>query len=268
MIIVRLRGGLGNQCFQYAVGRHLAEIHHSEFKIDISGYENYKPHKYCLNHFNITAKYATADDVAGLRQVKEKHFHFDPEVLLLFDGICFEGYCQSEKYFVGISDIIHQELSVKYPLSGKNKEMAEQILSSAAVGVHIRRADYMPNTYAEQLFEPCSLDYYMSAVKHIAEAARDPHFFIFTDDKTWARENFRLPYPVTLVNHNGPDKNYEDMRLMSLCKHNIIANSSFSWWGAWLNKNPGKIVFAPKKWFTDKARSSPKDIIPEAWLRA
>jgi len=268
MIVVRLRGGLGNQCFQYAVGRHLAEIHHAEFKIDSSGYENYKIHEYGLTPFNIAAKHATADDIAGLRRVKEKHFHFDPEVLLLPDGIYFECYCQSEKYFTGISSIIRQDLTVKSELSGKNKEIADLILSCMAVSVHIRRADYVTNTYSEQLFAPCSLDYYVYAVEHIAAVTVNPHFFVFTDDKEWARENFKLPYPVTLVDHNGPDKNYEDLRLMSLCKHNIIANSTFSWWGAWLNKNPGKIVFAPKKWFTDKAYSDPKDIIPEAWLRA
>ncbi len=268
MIIIRLIGGLGNQCFQYAVGRHLSEIHHSELKIDISEFESYKLHAYSLNHFNIKENFATPSEVAGLKHLKEKHFHFDPEVLRLSDGIYLHGYWQSEKYFMGIAEIIRQELTVKTPLSGKNKEIAEQISSCVSVSVHIRRVDYLPNTYAEQLFEPCSLDYYLNAVKHIANIVGKPHFFVFTDDKTWVRENFRLPYPITFVDHNGADKNYEDMRLMSLCSHNVIANSSFSWWGTWLNKNSGKMVFAPNQWFTDKARSSPRDLIPDSWIKA
>lgn len=267
MIVVRLYGGLGNQCFQYAVGRHLAEIHHSELKIDISEFEVYKLHAYSLCHLNIIENIVSPAEVAGLERVKEKHFHFDPETFNHPDDVYLHGYWQSEKYFAGIAEIVHRELAVKVPLAGKNKEIAEQISSCSSVSVHVRRADYVPNTYSEQLFEPCSLDYYMHAGKHIANVAGKPHFFVFTDDKAWVRENFKLPYPVTFVDHNGPEKNYEDMRLMSLCKHNIIANSSFSWWGAWLNQDPEKIVFAPKKWFTDKARSSPKDIVPETWLR-
>lgn len=267
MIIIRLIGGLGNQCFQYAVGRHLSEIHHSKLKIDISEFETYKLHAYSLNHYNIIENFATSEDVVELKHVREKHFHFDSEILHLPNGIYLHGYWQSEKYFASIAEIIRHELTIKSPLSGKDKEIAEQIISCEAVSVHIRRVDYLPNTYTEQLLETCSLDYYLYSVEHIAHTVNKPHFFVFTDDKAWVRENFQLPYHITFVDHNGPDKNYEDMRLMSLCKHNIIANSSFSWWGAWLNNNPDKIVFAPNKWFTEKAHSSSKDIIPDSWIK-
>lgn len=267
MIIIRLIGGLGNQCFQYAVGRHLSEIHHTELKIDISEFETYKLHSYSLNHCNIIENFASSEDIAELKQVREKHFHFDPEILHLPNGIYLHGYWQSEKYFARISEIIRDELTVKSQLSGKDKEMAEQIISCDSVSVHIRRLDYVPNTYAEQILESCGLNYYLSSVEYIAHIVKSPHFFVFTDDKDWTRENFMLPYPITFVDQNGPDKNYEDMRLMSLCKHNIIANSSFSWWGAWLNNNPDKMVFAPKKWFTEKARSSSRDLIPDLWIK-
>lgn len=268
MIVIRLIGGLGNQCFQYAVGRYLAEIHHTELKIDISEFETYKLHAYSLNHCNIIENFASSKDLVGLKHVREKHFHFDPEISHLSNGIFLDGYWQSEKYFAGIAEIIRHELTVKSQLSGKDRVIAEQIISCESVSVHIRRSDYLPNTYTEQLLETCSLDYYLYSVEHIAHTLNRPHFFIFTDDKDWTRENFQLPYPITFVDHNGPDKNYEDMRLMSLCKHNIIANSTFSWWGAWLNNNPDKIVFAPKKWFTEKAYSSSKDIIPDSWIKA
>ena len=267
MIVIRLIGGLGNQCFQYAVGRHLSEIHHTELKIDISEFEIYKLHAYSLNHYNIIENFASSEDMVELKQVREKHLHFDPEILHLPNGIYLHGYWGSEKYFASIAEIIRHDLTVKSSLSGKDKEMAEQITSCESVSVHIRRMDFLPNTYTDQMSECCSLDYYLCSVEHIALTVIKPHFFIFSDDNAWVRENFKLPYPVTLVDHNGPDKNYEDMRLMSLCKHNIIANSTFSWWGAWLNNNPDKIVFAPKKWFTEKARNSSRDIVPDLWIK-
>ena len=266
MIIAKIIGGLGNQCFQYAAGRHLAEIHRTEFKMDISEFENYIPHAFSLNHFNIIEHYASAEEMAELKYVKEKHFHFDPEILHLPDGIYLHGYWQCEKYFAGISEIIRHELSVKSPLSGRDAEMAEQIASCESVSAHIRRADYVTKTYTE-LFDPCGLDYYSASIEQLCRVVKKPHFFVFTDDKAWVRANFKLPYPITFVDHNGHDKNYEDMRLMSRCKHNIIANSTFSWWGAWLNKNPRKMVFAPKKWFTEIARSSSKDLIPDSWIK-
>lgn len=264
MIIVRLIGGLGNQCFQYAIGRRLAGLRNTELKLDLSEFETYKLHAYSLGNLNITEKFATPEEVAAAKRVKEKHFHFDPGVFDLPDGTYLHGYWQSEKYFTAISDIIRGDLTVKPPLAGKNKEIADAAAACNSVSLHIRRADYV----TESIFQPCSLDYYKAAVEHIAGAAPNPHFFAFTDDKAWVRENFKLDYPLTFVEHNGPDKNYEDLRLMSSCKHNIIANSTFSWWAAWLNKNPGKIIFAPKKWFTDKAHSDPKDIVPASWLRA
>lgn len=263
MIIVKLIGGLGNQCFQYAVGRHLAELRHTELKLDLSEFETYKLHSYSLGNFNIIEKFALPDEVAAVRRSKEKHFHFDPEVFSLPDGTYLHGYWQSEKYFTGISEIIQREITVKLSLSGKNKEVSEEIASCASVSLHIHRTDYL----TESIFQLCSLDYYLNAVKYIVGIEKKPHFFVFTDDKAWVRENFKLDYLFTFVEHNGPDKNYEDLRLMSSCKHNIIANSTFSWWAAWLNINPGKIVFAPRKWFTDKAYSDPKDIVPTAWLR-
>jgi hypothetical protein len=267
MIVIRLIGGLGNQCFQYAVGRHLSEIHHSELKIDISEFETYKLHAYSLNNFNIIENFATAEDVAELKHVRENHFHFDSEILHLPNGIYLHGYWASEKYFANIADIIRRELTVKSPLSGRDKEIAEQITSCESVSVHIRRLDYLPNTYTEQILEACSLDYYLYSIESIARNAKKSHFFVFSDDIEWSRGNFKLPHQITFVGHNGPDKNYEDMRLMSLCKHNIIANSTFSWWGAWLNKYPDKMVFAPKKWFTEKARNSPRDLIPDLWIK-
>jgi len=132
--------------------------------------------------------------------------------------------------------------------------------------LHIRRGDYVHAPLANQFHGLCSLDYYQKAVNYIYQKIPDCHFYIFSDDHSWVCENFKLDYPVTMVDHNDADKDYEDLRLMSLCKYNIIANSSFSWWGAWLNANPEKIVLCPERWFNDLSLDI-KDLMPDSWIR-
>jgi len=292
MIIVRLIGGLGNQLFQYAVARHLAEIHGSVLKIDISGFETYKLHKYSLWPFNIQEHFASTEEVAKLTpkmgvagrmlrrllcrpqklaktHIKEKDpFCFNPEILNLPDGIYLDGYWQTEKYFANIEDNIRREVTVKTPQMHKNKELAELIASCEAVSIHIRRGDYVSNNDTNKKHGTCELDYYFRCVEHLGQMVERPHFFIFSDDPGWARDNLNLTYPTTIVDHNSADKNYEDLRLMCQCKHNIIANSSFSWWGAWLNKNLDKIVIAPKKWLNDSSiDTSDLDLITDSWIQ-
>jgi hypothetical protein len=268
MIIVRLIGGLGNQFFQYAMGRRLAEKHKTTLKIDISPFEEYKLHKYSLWAFNIQEDIASKEEIKALTYKKEKHFHFDSDVLDSSDDVYLEGYWQTEQYFKDIPEIIRQEFSVKTPLAGRDKELAKQTKSCDAVSLHIRRGDYVPLTYGDQIFDACDLGYYFESIRLLLSQVQDPHFFIFSDDPEWARDNLKLSHPTTLVDHNDASRNYEDLRLMGFCQHHIIANSSFSWWGAWLNPNPHKRVFAPKKWFNDNVRNlDPKDIIPSLWVR-
>jgi hypothetical protein len=112
----------------------------------------------------------------------------------------------------------------------------------------------------------CDVDYYDRCVKRLTERVKDPHFFVFSDDPQWSRDNLKLEYPAVYVDHNDMEHGHEDLRLMSQCKHNIIANSTFSWWGAWLNNNRDKVVFAPKKWFV-RANKNSDDIVPLNWLR-
>lgn len=292
MIIVRLIGGLGNQLYQYAVARHIAERRRAILKIDISGFETFKLFKYSLWAFNIHENFASPEEVAALggpkggiaeRVVKEvlrklelvkppptyirekKLFHFDADILNLPDGIYLEGSWQSEKYFTDIAGIIRQEFTVKTPPAGRDSELAEQMASCASVSLHIRRGDRVFDPRANKIHGTCDLDYYFGCVERLVQMVKNPHFFIFSDDPEWAGDNLKLSYPMTLVDHNGPDKNYEDLRLMSQCKHNIIANSSFSWWGAWLNQNPGKIVLAPKRWLK-RGDYDTKDLVPDKWI--
>lgn len=289
MIITRLIGGLGNQLFQYAAARHLSEIHRTTLKLDISGFETYKLHKYSLGHFNIQENFATLEEITALtvrRQgivervlnrilhrppkpaptyVQEKHFHFDPEIPNLPDGVYLDGYWQSEKYFADIADILRQEFTVKTLPAGKDKELAEWMASCESVSLHIRRGSYLYPPY-NAVHGICSLDYYFSCVEYLTQTVKHPHFFIFSDEPKWVHDNLKLPYPTTYVDHNSADRDYEDLRLMSLCRHNIIANSSFSWWGAWLNGNLDKLVVAPRGWLMDTSHNI-SDILPDAWIK-
>jgi len=267
LIIVKLVGGLGNQMYQYAAARRLAQKHNTILKLDVSEFQRYKLHKYSLGAFNIQEKFASQQDSANLTYVKERHFHFDPEVMNLGDNIYLDGYWASWKYFADIADIIQLEFTVKTAAAGRDSQLAEQIALSQSVSLHIRRGDYVSNPRTQQVHGSCDIDYYLRCADEVAKTVKDPHFFIFSDDPQWARENLKLNFPTTLVDHNGSEKNYEDLRLMSQCYHHIIANSTFSWWAALLNPKAGKMVFAPRQWF-NTSKNNIKDLIPDDWIKA
>ena len=288
MIIVKLIGGLGNQLFQYAVGRHLAHMNHTELKLDITGFEEYKLHSYSLNHLNIKENFATKEEVRSFRKYQrrngrvwfaynrlvaddtkyiiEKQFNFDQRILDLKPPVYLDGYWQTERYFKDIESIIRAEFTIKEPLSGENMEVADLIQKTNAISLHVRRADYISNAVANASHGTCDVDYYKKTTSIIMEKVSNPHFFIFSDDMVWAKQNIILDDPTTYVDHNDASTNYEDLRLMSLCKHNIIANSSFSWWGAWLNTNPQKIIIAPQQWFKTPKMDT-RDITPSTWTK-
>lgn len=289
MIITRLLGGLGNQMFQYAAGRRLAHVLGVDLKLDISGFENYNLRRYSLGNFNVQENFASAEEIAASRIFKrgivervlakvlcrqptyitERHSHFDPDILNLPDDVYLKGYWQSEKYFADIAEIIRREFTVKFPQTGKNKELAEMIASRESVSLHVRRGDYVSNPKINREYGACEPDYYLRCVEQLTQTVKNPHFFVFSDDSEWSRDNLKQTCPATFVDHNKADKNYEDLRLMSQCKHHIIANSSFSWWGAWLNPKKDKIVFAPKQWFNKEQFAFRRidDLLPATWIR-
>jgi hypothetical protein len=288
MIISRLNGGLGNQLFQYATGRRLAHIRNTSLSLDAGIFRTYHLHKYALDKFNIHGKIALESDLKKIKGiynvsiiekvskkiglfrfrniVRERSIDFDSSILELPDNVYLDGYWQSEKYFKDIRGLLLKEIVVSNLIEGENKIMADKILGSNSVSVHVRRGDYVNNSLTNKIHGVMPMEYYLSASKIFGKNIKDVHFFIFSDDTNWARENLKFIQPCTFVDYNGPEKNYEDMRLMSMCKHNIIANSSFSWWGAWLNQNPNKIVIAPQKWFANQSIDS-RDIVPESWLK-
>jgi hypothetical protein len=291
VIITRLIGGLGNQMFQYAVGRRLSYVLKLELKMDISSFDTYKLRKYALGAFQIQENFATPKDVRALTEtkqgimtriisgmlgrpdrppkpaktyIKENYFHFDPKIHELTEGVYLDGYWQSEKYFQDIEGIIRREFTVIHPQRGKNKELSDLLTSCESVSVHVRRGDYVNNLDTNKVHGTCTLDYYLGAIEQLAMRVTNPRLFIFSDDPEWVSKNLDLP--MTIVDHNGPDKDFEDLRLMTQCKHHIIANSTLSWWGAWLCSNSNKVVIAPQKWFNVDSYNT-KDLIPDSWIK-
>lgn len=293
MIIIQLFGGFGNQLFQYAAGRCLAEKHQTQLKLDIFSFEEDKLRKYLLPTFNIPQTFATREEIQRLKAPTiptrmmnyfsrihrflslnplvtykhETHFQFDTGFFSLPCNVYLEGHWQSEKYFKDIESIIRQEFRLKAIPNEQNTYMAGVIRDvSDSVSVHIRRGDYVSNPITYKVHGVCSAEYYHTAIEHITQKSANPHFFIFSDDPMWVEKNFKITYPHTYVTHNQKDDGPLDMWLMSLCTHHIIANSSFSWWGAWLANNPKKIVIAPKRWFNN-SKINTSDLVPRSWLR-
>lgn len=288
MVIVKLMGGLGNQMFQYAAARRIALVNNLPLKLDLSWYEHYQLRPYSLKYLNISEAIASPDDITRVKGggsilgritrhierikpyyrrswVIERQFNFDPNILQVFGPVYLEGYWQSEKYFKEIEHILRQEFTVKSRPDPLNEAIARNIQQTNSVSLHIRRGDYLSNPAIHQIYGVCSLEYYHTAIEKLVSTVEKPYIFIFSDDSCWAQENLKLAYPLTYVTHNGADKDYEDLRLMSLCQHNIIANSTFSWWAAWLNANPNKIVLAPRRWFNVPIDT--RDLFPDGWIK-
>ncbi|MNQ97033.1 Glycosyl transferase family 11 [compost metagenome] len=281
---------MGNQMFQYALGKHLALRNKSKLKLDLSFFENYEWHEYSLAPFNIIEDFAEQSDINRLKKqklsllervmiklrltsfskseiwIKEHGMEFHPEILKLSGEKYLDGYWQSEQYFQTIETAIRNDFQVKVAPSNKNAETLNLIEKTNAISIHFRRGNYESVPEVNKAHGISPLSYYQLAINHIVEKVNNPCFFIFSDDMQWVKENFQLDFEHYFVDHNDDKTDYEDMRLMYCCKHNIIANSTFSWWGAWLNPNPEKVVIAPKKWFNDETRET-KDILPTNWIK-
>lgn len=175
------------------------------------------------------------------------------------------GQFQSEEYFKGIENILRDEFTLKQPLDSRYKELLDKIKSVQSVSIHIRRGDFMSVVTNNPLMP---VSYYKNAVEYIKEKIPSPHFFIFSDDIEWAKKNLSFIEQIEFVSQ--PDMcDYEELTIMSRCKHNIIGNSTFSWWGAWLNIHPDKIVISPKNWLGDTERNKiyVSHLLPESWIQ-
>ncbi|MDQ3047795.1 MAG: alpha-1,2-fucosyltransferase [Bacteroidota bacterium] len=294
MIIVRLTGGLGNQMFQYAAAKQLSLRHSTCLKADLSDYEKNDLRKFELKCFPLVLPTATDHEIQKFKNFQNKKwfnrfltfknqsylrqpnffFRYYPEIEKANKDSYLDGYWQSEKYFRGIDSEIRNDFKFLPSTDTVNIELALKIAECNSVSVHIRRGDYVSNNVTSEFHGTCSPEYYSIAMQAASLKISNPVFFVFSDDPTWVmNQKYISGKNVVLVNHNKEDKSFEDMRLMSLCKNNIIANSSFSWWAAWLNENPGKLIFAPEKWFNPESKwfkqynIDTSEILPSEWIK-
>jgi len=298
MIIIQLLGGLGNQMFQYAIGRQLAVLNNSELKFDIAGFTRDPLRKYSLSCFSITEHIASDSEIIRLKYghcnptlamasdflnrvlrhligrkplrtsrylIEKQIFRFDNEILKQRSHLYLEGYWQAYEYFANIREILQREFTPRNNMTPENIQLLEQIKSCNAVSLHVRRGDYYSDPGTSRLYACCTSNYYQAAIDRIKGLLENPTFFVFSDEPDWAESGLDLDNKV-IVRANSPESAHDDLRLMQNCRHHIIANSSFSWWGAWLNENPDKIVIAPRTWI-NLANTDTRDLIPESWIR-
>lgn len=296
MVISRILGGLGNQMFQYAVARHVALKSRQELKLDLSALKDClsggidTPRAFALGAWNIdvihaterecdTIKYANVPLVKrwwcccrrksrpfGPACYEERSIRFDKRMLQIRGDAYIMGYWQSYRYFEGYSRLIRTEFTPRHQISPPAAVYLREITAVNAVSVHVRRGDYVSNPAANAFHGTCDLQYYRDAVQAIEDRVKNPRFFVFSDDLQWAKANLDFVYPSRFVEFVDRVHDVEEIHLMSCCQHNIIANSSFSWWGAWLNDHPNRIVVSPKQWFRDP-KIDTSDLIPPDWLR-
>ncbi len=284
MIVMRMRGGLGNQLFQYACGRAAALRLGTELALDLRDWARSQPFPFYLSHFTGAAKTVPPERLPPgrgmgaaeflravfgpkLRTYREALPGYDAGIESVADGTLLKGYWQSERYFADYKAAIRADLRFAAPSTGETARLIEEIGDCQAVSLHIRRGDYVSNAKFNSLMGVTGLEYYKTAADLIAEQMMEaPVFYAFSDDPVWVQENLSLPFEVRLVNHNDSGTAHEDLRLMSACRHHVIANSTFSWWGAWLNPSERKLVAAPKQWYADSVAESP-DITPDSWYR-
>ena len=280
MIITKLKGGLGNQLFQYAAGRAVALHHKLPLKLDLTVFENYKLHNgYRLDQFAIQAGIATENDIINLKGGNNVLFsalrkagffkrksYFKEKRSSYFDARVFknkfvylDGYWQNELYFSNIREVLLRELSPINSINDLGCDYLEPINKCNSVSLHVRRGDYLNLKNINVL----DVDYYMKAVEYIRKSVEKPTFFIFSDDLDWCKKSLGFLDGCIYVDRTQTE--IDDLKLMSFCRHNIIANSSFSWWGAWLNQNPRKTVIAPKDWMLNDPSSS--NVILSDWVK-
>lgn len=290
MIITRLISGLGNQLFQYAIGRQLTIEKNVPLKLDTTFFNHQNLRSYKLDNYNINAEIANSEEIGRfihiynsnqalskllrtaekiLPRTKRKLFkeevpwQYESELFNVSPNIYIDGYWQNYKYFENMSPIIFEELTLKNRHPESNQDILNNITNNKnSISIHIRRGDYITDKEANDLMGVLDLNYYYSAINLIKQQITNPIFYVFSDDLNWAKDNLKISFPCYYING---EKDYFDLDLMSKCKHNIIANSSFSWWGAFLNRNIRKIVIAPKQWVLPKNINEKIELIFPSW---
>lgn len=290
MLTIYLQGGLGNQMFEYASAKAFAKKTGAELRLDLSIFEIHKHKSWCrpyamdifaINNpkristslFEKTKLHLLArpKQCLSTRLLKKIHHIVDDESVpetseRMLKNATLYGYFAKEKYFKDIRDELLKDFRFAKPLDERNSTIAQQMQETNSVSVHIRRGDYL-NVVNSKVFAQVTPDWYVKAIQLMKEKTGATHFYFFSDDIEWCRTTFSNIENASFIDWNTGKESYRDMQLMSLCKHNIIPNSTFSWWGAWLNNNPQKIVVAPKHYFVDEqADNRKRESMPKDWI--
>lgn len=285
-VVVGLSGGLGNQMFQYAAGRALALRLGVPLRVDLSWFICQKARTYALASLAIEAGTCDAETFVpgflripwdrtirriawkrmGLPVFRERHFHFDPAIKSLGHPAYLDGYWQSELYFSECRDVLLREFCLRDRPPEASRAVADRIASAEAVCVHVRRGDYVSDKLTAEVHGLCTMEYYEKGISLVTQGLKNTHCFVFSDDPAWVRSHFAFEIPMTVVDVNTTADAHWDLHLMSLCRHFVIANSSLSWWGAWLGADPAKRVVAPARWFRN-SRNDTRDLVPGSWMR-
>ena len=294
LILARLNGGLGNQMFQFAAARALALRTGATLKLDVSAFPRDKLRRYDLSVYALAEHIPLASEAelahceqkkprglaligkalglprigggAAIPAIREAHFHYDPALATAQPPAYVVGYWQCERYFADHANQIRRDFTPRQPLEPENAAIADVIHRRTAVSLHVRRGDYVSDAKIQSVHGVCGLDYYARAMAAVEAQVASPHYIVFSDDPDWTRANLTSPHPMTFVTCNSAERGFRDMQLMSLCHHHIIANSSFSWWGAWLNARADKVVVAPERWFASGGKDA-RDLVPAGWVR-
>lgn len=294
-VYVHLVGGLGNQMFQYAAGLAAACHHNCQLKVDISWYEDQAKRKYLLDRWAVDVQTARKEELApfarerssfparalrrfagsllpfqGWLSYKQPALHYDPNFFQALPPVLLQGYFQSELFFSSVSSRLRAEFRPREPLSEVSQRVLSQIEAADwPVALHVRRGDYVHDAGTREVHGTCSADYYDLARRLVDGVSGErAHYFIFSDEPENSMDGLRPDFNrLTIVSAND-ERPWEHLFLMAACRDNIIANSSFSWWSAWLNAHPEKTVIAPRRWFQRQTmlKMSLVDLIPDGWI--
>ena len=290
MIIAALNSGFANQMFQFACARAVSLKKGYEFGMEGTWLDRDPlrslelPRHFGLERFLLSEKALGTQirarigffgrrlnryrypDAFGLQLYQEPHFTFDKNVFNVSDDTLLRGYWQTEKYFNEFADVIRQDFQFASTPSGRNADLIAELAETHSIALHVRRGDYVADPLVAKNHGVCPPVYYERALDLLNRKIDAYRLFVFSDDPDWVRANMQFDSSATYVSWNRGADSFEDMRLMSHCSHNVIANSSFSWWAAWLNANPQKLVVAPQRWFGSLAHDT-SDLVPPQWIR-
>lgn len=275
MIVLKLKGGLGNQMFQYSFGLNLAKLLSKKLYLDLSYYQkftldtkrNFELDNYPIEidgHINQGGVIQWVNNKLFASKIDERNY--DKSCLLdlkVKNKIYVDGYWQGEQYFSGVDNQIRQIFNDFNSSNVSYLHWRSLIESGHSTSLHVRRGDYIHSVKAAMVHSVCGLDFFDNAIKLMRENNKETNFFIFTDDVMWVRENFDTN--IFHVVSSNKINHFEELSLMSRCTNNIISNSTFSWWGAWLNLNASKFVICPSRWFKDDRDL--QRLIPSTWLK-